>query len=177
MHRYAAARVQTAGCGKPVLLIHGFGASLGHFRKNIPALCAAGYKARRQISLFSDLHPRPHRAPSPATSCCSFVADEFAKMRKPTCCSAGSSARSEHSYCAFCACPRSMRSICWPSVRQPSPSWSTQWSCGRTWSWTFWRSSWRAPLCWSATHSAASSPSLCVYAMYQSSHVTLTLLF
>jgi len=45
---YAAVRVQTAGCGKPVLLIHGFGASLGHFRKNIPALCAAGYKARRQ---------------------------------------------------------------------------------------------------------------------------------
>ena len=39
--------LQTAGCGKPVLLVHGFGASIGHFRKNIPALCAAGYKVRR----------------------------------------------------------------------------------------------------------------------------------
>ena len=36
--------MQVAGCGKPVLLIHGFGASIGHFRKNIPALVSAGYK-------------------------------------------------------------------------------------------------------------------------------------
>ncbi|KAK9907565.1 hypothetical protein WJX75_006039 [Coccomyxa subellipsoidea] len=32
-----------AGCGPPVVLIHGFGASIGHFRKNIPAL-AEHYK-------------------------------------------------------------------------------------------------------------------------------------
>ena len=51
--------VQTAGCGKPVVLIHGFGASLGHFRKNIPALSSAGYKVRSKLllPLFSTLRP------------------------------------------------------------------------------------------------------------------------
>lgn len=34
----------TAGCGRPVVLVHGFGASLGHYRKTIPALAAEGYK-------------------------------------------------------------------------------------------------------------------------------------
>ena len=34
----------TAGCGAPVLLVHGFGASLGHYRRTIPALAAAGHK-------------------------------------------------------------------------------------------------------------------------------------
>lgn len=28
----------------PILLIHGFGASVGHFRKNFPALVGAGYR-------------------------------------------------------------------------------------------------------------------------------------
>jgi pimeloyl-ACP methyl ester carboxylesterase len=32
------------GVGQPLLLIHGFGASLGHWRKNIPVLAAQGYK-------------------------------------------------------------------------------------------------------------------------------------
>ncbi len=32
------------GKGKPLLLIHGFGASLGHWRKNIPVLADAGYR-------------------------------------------------------------------------------------------------------------------------------------
>ncbi|MGD1856415.1 MAG: alpha/beta fold hydrolase [Leptolyngbyaceae cyanobacterium] len=32
------------GCGVPLVLIHGFGASLGHWRKNIPVLAAAGYR-------------------------------------------------------------------------------------------------------------------------------------
>ena len=27
-----------AGCGPPILFVHGFGASLGHFRRNVPAL-------------------------------------------------------------------------------------------------------------------------------------------
>ena len=27
-----------AGCGPPVVFVHGFGASIGHFRRNIPAL-------------------------------------------------------------------------------------------------------------------------------------------
>jgi pimeloyl-ACP methyl ester carboxylesterase len=30
--------------GIPVLLIHGFGASVGHWRNNIPAYAAAGYR-------------------------------------------------------------------------------------------------------------------------------------
>lgn len=32
------------GQGKPLLLIHGFGASIGHWRKNIPPLAEAGYR-------------------------------------------------------------------------------------------------------------------------------------
>jgi pimeloyl-ACP methyl ester carboxylesterase len=32
------------GTGQPLLLIHGFGASIGHWRKNIPVLAAAGYQ-------------------------------------------------------------------------------------------------------------------------------------
>jgi pimeloyl-ACP methyl ester carboxylesterase len=32
------------GTGRPLLLIHGFGASIGHWRKNIPVLAAAGYR-------------------------------------------------------------------------------------------------------------------------------------
>lgn len=37
-------RYTVAGEGKPLLLIHGFGASLGHWRNNIPVLAAAGYR-------------------------------------------------------------------------------------------------------------------------------------
>ncbi|MFM7450636.1 MAG: alpha/beta fold hydrolase [Leptolyngbyaceae cyanobacterium] len=33
-----------AGEGTPLLLLHGFGASIGHWRKNIPVLAAAGYR-------------------------------------------------------------------------------------------------------------------------------------
>lgn len=33
-----------AGEGKPVLFIHGFGASMGHYRKNIPPIASAGFK-------------------------------------------------------------------------------------------------------------------------------------
>jgi len=32
------------GTGQPLVLIHGFGASLGHWRKNIPVLAQAGYR-------------------------------------------------------------------------------------------------------------------------------------
>ncbi len=32
------------GTGKPLVLIHGFGASIGHWRKNIPVLAEAGYR-------------------------------------------------------------------------------------------------------------------------------------
>lgn len=32
------------GEGRPLLLVHGFGASIGHWRKNIPVLAAAGYR-------------------------------------------------------------------------------------------------------------------------------------
>ncbi len=33
-----------AGAGKPLLLVHGFGASIGHWRKNIPVLADGGYR-------------------------------------------------------------------------------------------------------------------------------------
>lgn len=32
------------GNGQPIVLLHGFGASIGHWRKNIPVLAAAGYQ-------------------------------------------------------------------------------------------------------------------------------------
>ena len=32
------------GSGRPLLLIHGFGASIGHWRKNIPVLAEGGYR-------------------------------------------------------------------------------------------------------------------------------------
>ena len=32
------------GTGQPLVLIHGFGASIGHWRKNIPVLAEAGYR-------------------------------------------------------------------------------------------------------------------------------------
>lgn len=34
----------TAGCGEPVLLLHGFGGNLGYWRETIPALASRGYK-------------------------------------------------------------------------------------------------------------------------------------
>ena len=35
-------RYAVMGQGRPLILIHGFGASIGHWRKNVPALVAAG---------------------------------------------------------------------------------------------------------------------------------------
>ena len=32
------------GSGKPLVLVHGFGASIGHWRKNMPVLAAGGYR-------------------------------------------------------------------------------------------------------------------------------------
>ena len=37
-------RYTVTGTGKPLLLIHGFGASIGHWKKNIPVLAANGYR-------------------------------------------------------------------------------------------------------------------------------------
>ncbi|CAN0401342.1 unnamed protein product, partial [Ectocarpus fasciculatus] len=37
-------RVEGAEDAPPILLIHGFGASVGHFRKNIPTLVGEGYR-------------------------------------------------------------------------------------------------------------------------------------
>ncbi|MEO0409516.1 MAG: alpha/beta fold hydrolase [Cyanobacteria bacterium P01_A01_bin.135] len=37
-------RYAVAGEGQPLVLIHGFGASIGHWRNNIPTLAAAGYQ-------------------------------------------------------------------------------------------------------------------------------------
>jgi len=37
-------RYTVLGSGPPLLLIHGFGASIGHWRKNIPVLAKAGYQ-------------------------------------------------------------------------------------------------------------------------------------
>jgi pimeloyl-ACP methyl ester carboxylesterase len=37
-------RYAVKGSGQPLILIHGFGAAIGHWRQNIPALAAAGYQ-------------------------------------------------------------------------------------------------------------------------------------
>lgn len=37
-------RYTVMGTGKPLLLIHGFGASIGHWQKNMPVLAKAGYR-------------------------------------------------------------------------------------------------------------------------------------
>jgi pimeloyl-ACP methyl ester carboxylesterase len=37
-------RYVTVGQGQPILLLHGFGASIGHWKKNIAVLAAAGYQ-------------------------------------------------------------------------------------------------------------------------------------
>lgn len=37
-------RYTVQGTGRPLLLVHGFGASIGHWRKNIPVLAAAGHR-------------------------------------------------------------------------------------------------------------------------------------
>ncbi len=37
-------RYTVAGEGKPLLLIHGFGACIGHWKKNIPVLASGGYQ-------------------------------------------------------------------------------------------------------------------------------------
>jgi pimeloyl-ACP methyl ester carboxylesterase len=37
-------RYTVVGTGHPLLLVHGFGASLGHWRQNMPALAAGGYR-------------------------------------------------------------------------------------------------------------------------------------
>ena len=37
-------RYTKVGSGQPLVLIHGFGASIGHWRNNIPVLAAAGYQ-------------------------------------------------------------------------------------------------------------------------------------
>lgn len=39
-----AIQYTVVGTGQPIVLIHGFGASIGHWRKNIPALAQAGYQ-------------------------------------------------------------------------------------------------------------------------------------
>ena len=42
--RGCAIQYTVVGTGQPLLLVHGFGASLGHWRQNIPALAAGGYR-------------------------------------------------------------------------------------------------------------------------------------
>lgn len=37
-------RYAVQGTGQPIVLIHGFGAAIGHWRNNIPVLAAAGYR-------------------------------------------------------------------------------------------------------------------------------------
>ncbi|NJK38635.1 MAG: alpha/beta fold hydrolase [Oscillatoriales cyanobacterium RM2_1_1] len=39
-----AIRYVIQGSGQPLVLVHGFGASIGHWRNNIPVLAAAGYQ-------------------------------------------------------------------------------------------------------------------------------------
>lgn len=37
-------KYSVTGKGTPLLLIHGFGASIGHWKKNVPAFAEAGYQ-------------------------------------------------------------------------------------------------------------------------------------
>ncbi|MFN9019681.1 MAG: alpha/beta fold hydrolase, partial [Pseudanabaena sp.] len=37
-------KYSVTGKGKPLVLIHGFGASIGHWKKNIPVWAEAGYQ-------------------------------------------------------------------------------------------------------------------------------------
>jgi hypothetical protein len=50
----------TAGCGKPVLLVHGFGASCGHYRRTIPFLAQNGYKVCHSQRWHSTHQPTVH---------------------------------------------------------------------------------------------------------------------
>ncbi|ERN41446.1 putative hydrolase or acyltransferase (alpha/beta hydrolase superfamily) [Rubidibacter lacunae KORDI 51-2] len=51
-----------AGSGRPLVLIHGFGASSGHWRKNVPALTAAGYRVLAIDLLGFGASEKPDRA-------------------------------------------------------------------------------------------------------------------
>ena len=46
MWRGHKVRYATAGCGPAVVLVHGFGASSRHWRRNIGVLADAGFKVR-----------------------------------------------------------------------------------------------------------------------------------
>ena len=48
------------GQGEPIVLIHGFGASIGHWRKNIPVLAAAGYRVYALDLLGFGDSDKPH---------------------------------------------------------------------------------------------------------------------
>lgn len=48
------------GSGQPLVLIHGFGASIGHWRKNIPVLAAAGYQVHALDLLGFGASDKPH---------------------------------------------------------------------------------------------------------------------
>jgi len=40
------------GTGQPLVLVHGFGASIGHWRKNIPVLATGGYRHIQEPAVF-----------------------------------------------------------------------------------------------------------------------------
>ncbi|MEO1300579.1 MAG: alpha/beta fold hydrolase, partial [Cyanobacteria bacterium J06636_16] len=50
------------GTGMPLVLVHGFGASLGHWRKNIPVLAEAGYQVHALDLLGFGASDKPEMA-------------------------------------------------------------------------------------------------------------------
>ena len=51
-----------AGCGPPILFVHGFGASLGHFRRNVPAL-SQSYKVLIPVTPENGAFPKNPKNP------------------------------------------------------------------------------------------------------------------
>ena len=88
--------------GQPFLLIHGFGASGFHWRRNVPALAAAGYRVYA-IDLVGFGCPALH---------CSRAADCTAPARHPQHIQNSPLPRSHSSACPHCACATSAQAEC-----------------------------------------------------------------
>jgi len=77
--------VQSAGQGPPIILVHGFGASLGQFRKNIPALAAAGYQVYAVDLLGFGASSKPADLQFSMQVWCDQLADFVTDVVQPAC--------------------------------------------------------------------------------------------